>query len=88
MPKYKDILLHLRNQHKIKAALGDEKLEMIKGSIEVVMDSDKDLEPQKIEGSQYDIIMIDDASGENSMIVFYIVRTDFNIYTLAFKEFI
>jgi len=88
MPKYTNTLLHLRNQHKIRAVLGDEKLDIIKGSIEVVMNSDKDIEPQQIEGSKYDIIMIDDASGINSMIVFYIVKTDFNIYTLAFKEFI
>lgn len=88
MAKYTESLLHLRNQHKIRAVLGDEKLEIIKGSIEVVMDSDKDIEPQKIDGSKYDIIMIDDSSGINSMIVFYIIKVDFNIYTIAFKEFI
>lgn len=88
MPKYKNILLHLRNQHKIKAALGSKKLEIIKESIKSVMNSDKELEPQEIDGAIYDIIMIDDISGENDLIVFYIVKSEFNICKIAFKEFI
>jgi len=88
MPKYNNILLHLRNQHKIKAALGDEKLKRLKDSISEVMNSDKQIEPQQIDGSEYDIIMIDDVSGIDSMIVFYIIEAKFNIYKIAFKEFI
>ena len=85
MPKYK--LIHLRNQHKIKAVLGDEKLNRIKLSIQTFMDSNKELEPQGIEGSKYDVIVINDSSNKG-MISFYIIDSKFNIYTVAFKEFI
>jgi len=88
MPKHTNTLLNLRNQHKIKAALGDKKLNRIKDSIKAVMNSSEDIEPQQIEGSEYDIIMIDDVSGIDSMIVFYIIEAKFNIYKIAFKEFI
>jgi len=52
------------------------------------MNSSEDIEPQQIDGSEYDIIMIDDVSGIDSMIVFYIIEAKFNIYKIAFKEFI
>jgi len=88
MSKYNNTLIHLRNQHKIKAVLGEEKLKRLKDSISEVMNSDKQIEPQQIDGSKYDIIMIDDVSGIDSMIVFYIIEAKFNIYKIAFKEFI
>lgn len=86
--KYRDKLLFLRNQDKIKAALGDKKLEIIKASIQSVMDSDEEIEPQKIDGAPYDIMMIDDVSGEYDFVVFYIIKAEFSIYKIAFKEFI
>jgi len=88
MAKYSETLIHLRNQHKIKAVLGDEKLKIIKDSLQAVIDSNEDIKPEQIEGSKYNIIMIDDVSGENSMIAFYIIEAKFNIYRIAFKEFI
>jgi len=88
MLKYTNTLFNLRNQHKIKAVLGDSKLKRIKDSIQAAIDSDKDIELQQIDGSDYDIIMIDDISGINLIIVFYVIKAEFNIYKIAFKEFI
>ena len=88
MAKYRNILVNLRNKDKIKAVLGDEKLNRIKDSINALKNSNKDIEPEKIEGSKYDLIIIDDVSGIDSMIVFYVIESKFNIYKIAFKEFI
>lgn len=86
MPKR--ILIHLRNQHKIEAVLGASMLNRMKDSIQSFMDSENDLIEEQIEGSKYSVIMIEDVSGINSIIVFYIIKAEFSIYTIAFKEFI
>lgn len=83
----------LRRQDKIKAAFepkGDEILTRIKKSLADAFANYKDIEQhiETVDGEPYPLLCIDDAGHTFNMIVFYVVRKQYDVYTLAFKEFV
>ena len=81
----------LRNQEKIKSALGEDLLlrilDSLKQGFELWGDNiDKQIE--SVEGHPYPLLTLDDAQHSSNVIAFYVVKKQYNVYTLAFKEFI
>ena len=81
----------LRNQDKIRNALGEDLLlrllESLKQGFELWGDNiDKQIE--SVEGHPYPLLTLDDAQHSSNVIAFYVVKKQYNVYTLAFKEFI
>ena len=83
--------LVLRNQEKIKEAFGEDLLQRILKSVEQGLklygnDIDKEIETE--EGHPYPLLTLDDADHSFNVIAFYVVKKQYDVYTLAFKEFI
>lgn len=81
----------LRNQDKIRNALGEDLLlrilESLKQGFELWGDNiDKQI--KSVEGHPYPILTLDDAQHSSNAVAFYVVKKQFDVYTLAFKEFI
>lgn len=81
----------LRNQEKIKSALGEDLLlrilDSLKQGFELWGDNiDKQIE--SVEGHPNPLLTLDDAQHSSNVIAFYVVKKQYNVYTLAFKEFI
>lgn len=81
----------LRNQEKIKSALGEDLLlqilDSLKQGFELWGDNiDKQIE--SVEGHPYPLLILDDAQHSFNVVAFYVVKKQYNVYTLAFKEFI
>lgn len=81
----------LRNQQKIKDALGDELLQRILKSIRQGFEQygngiEKEIETA--EGHPYPLLILNDAGHSFNVIVFYVVKKQYDVYTLAFKEFV
>lgn len=81
----------LRNQDKIRNALGEDLLlrllESLKQGFELWGDNiDKQIE--SVEGHPYPLLTLDDAQHSSNAVAFYVVKKQFDVYTLAFKEFI
>lgn len=81
----------LRNQDKIRNALGEDLLlrilESLKQGFEL-WDDNIDKQIESIEGHPYPILTLNDAQHSSNVIAFYVVKKQYNVYTLAFKEFI
>lgn len=82
----------LRNQDRIKAHFepyGDEILERIKESLEQAFKSD-DIEKHidKAENEPYPILDVNDVGHSFGTILFYVIKKTYDVYLLAFKEFI
>ncbi|MEQ3162088.1 hypothetical protein AAA214_02920 [Parabacteroides goldsteinii] len=81
----------LRNQDKIRNALGEDLLlrllESLKQGFELWGDNiDKQIE--SVEGHPYPLLTLNDAGHSNNVVAFYVIKKQYNVYTLAFKEFI
>lgn len=76
----------LRNQQKIESVYpGTNK--RILNSLTAHFEAMNEIVPIE-SGEQYPIIIIEDTSKNNGMISFYIISILWDVYTLAFKEFI
>lgn len=83
----------LRNQEKIKAHFepnGDEILNRIKESLKNAFSSYDDIEKyiDDLENEPYPILCIEDVGHSFNMIAFYVIKKKYDVYNLAFKEFI
>lgn len=77
----------LRNQEKIKNTLGETELVRINRSLEYFFTHNSDV--LSIEDSvPYPLLSINDIVYSSCMIVFYVVGKKYDVYRLAFKEFI
>lgn len=82
----------LRNQWKIKEYFepyGDEMLNRIKKSLNDAF-SNKNIDSyiDNIENEPYPVLCINDAEHSFNMIAFYVISKKYDVYNLAFKEFI
>ena len=81
----------LRNKHKIIQHYnpgGDKILQRIILSLDNYFQKEVP-EPYKlIEDEKYPLLLIDDQGHTCALIVFYVIDIKFNVYRLAFKEFI
>lgn len=77
----------LRNQHKIKEAYGDDMMKRITDSLKAYFDRGN-IESHLCDNDEYKTIFIDDVGHTSNMIAFYILRIQFDVYNLAFKEFV
>ena len=81
----------LRNQDKIRNALGEDLLlrllESLKQGFEL-WDDNIDKQIESVEGHPYPLLTLNDAQHSSNVIAFYVVKKQYNVYTLAFKEFI
>ena len=83
----------LRNQEKIKAYFeenGDKILKRIKDSLDKEFSTYLDIEQhiEVVEGEPYPILNVDDAGHSFNTINFYVIRKQYDVYTLAFIEFV
>ena len=78
-------LMYLRNRHKVSDVYGDDILKMIEGSINKFNESGEPVESERIGNDKFKTFIIKDVWNTTA---FYIVDSSFNIYKLAFKEFI
>lgn len=81
----------LRNQNKIKESLGSDLLHRILNSLKQSFDLYGEIiesQFEYIDGHQYPILTINDASNTSNLISFYVIGKRYNVYHLAFKEFI
>lgn len=82
----------LRNQEKIKAYFepnGDEMLNRIKESLQIAFASGNvEQNISNWENEPYPILCINDAGHSFNMIAFYVLKKQYDVYKLAFKEFI
>jgi hypothetical protein len=76
----------LRNQQKIEAAYPGTIGRILK-SLSAHFESGKEILPME-SGEEFPIIVIDDIGHSMNMIAFYIIDIKFDVYRLAFKEFI
>lgn len=83
----------LRNKQKISDNLGPDILDRLIDSLECFVkesekgDIDKCIYP-KVNKEPYDTLLIGDTGNDNKMIAFYIVSITYDVYKLAFKEFL
>lgn len=82
----------LRNQEKIKSHFepyGEETLNRINESLKNAFSSN-DIENyiDNWENEPYPILCIDDIGHSFNMIAFYVLKKQYDVYNLAFKEFI
>ena len=81
----------LRNQHKITEAYSPEILKRIIKSLDVFFSGATSLHTNiHHDGGidKYPTLIIDDAEHTTNTIVFYIIGSKYDVYRLAFKEFI
>ena len=81
----------LRNQKKIKEALGEELLRRILESLEKGFKQygeDIEKEIEIVEDHPYPILTLNDAWHTFNLVDFYVIKKQYDVYTLAFKEFI
>lgn len=82
----------LRNQEKIKAHFepyGDEILERIKGSLnQAFMSKDVEKHIDKVDNEPYPILDVNDVGHTFGCILFYVIKKTYDVYLLAFKEFV
>jgi hypothetical protein len=76
----------LRNQKKISEAYSPEILERILKSLKKQFSDNKPLDIH--DGGRYPILLIDDVGHTCSLIAFHVIAVTFDVYNLAFKEFI
>ena len=76
----------LRNQEKIKNELGEDILKRIIKSLDVGFE--KPLLIREYEGERYPILTVNDAGHSVNILDFYVIGKEYDVYKLAFKEFI
>ena len=81
MPRYS-----LRNKHKIQAHYSKEILDRILCSLNEHFGNGYNIEQQG--HTPYNLITIIDIGNTCGFIVFYVIKKTFDVYNLAFKEFI
>ena len=76
----------LRNKKKIKESLGENVLKNIISSLDAEFSNNKKIE---LEGNEkYKMIAVNDLNHTCGLIIFYVIEERFDVYKLAFKEFI
>ena len=80
----------LRNQHKIAKAYSNQVLKRIIRSLDLYFGKKTNLDndTKLIEGDKYKTLFIDDIEHSTNIIAFYIIEQKYDVYRLAFKEFI
>lgn len=81
----------LRNQQKIREQLGESLLERMQQSLKFAFDKYGDNISCYItewENEPYPVLVVDDAGHSFNVVSFYVVRKMYDVYMLAFKEFI
>ena len=78
--------LALRNQKKIASAYSPEILERILKSLKKQFSDNKSLDVH--DGKPYPTLIIDDCGHTCALIAFYVIQIKYDVYNLAFKEFI
>lgn len=80
----------LRKQKKIKKELGNDLLKRMLDSLNEAFSTYSNIEDhiKPWEGESYSILSIGDSGHTSNMVAFYVIRKRFDVYTLAFKEFI
>lgn len=80
----------LRKQEKIKKELGDDLLKRMVDSLKKAFSTYSNIDDhiELWEGEPYPILTIDDSGHTSNMVAFYVIKKKFDVYTLAFKEFI
>lgn len=83
----------LRNKDRIKAHFGQDGEEIVKritDSLESFFNGSNDIKDFIVNepNHKFPILTIADAHHTSNLVSFYIVRVQFNVYTLAFREFI
>jgi len=78
----------LRNQEKIAKAFGEKQLVRMTISLNRHFKQSAEIQSTLIPGDKYETIVIDDTGHTSNLIAFYIIRKTFDVYNLAFKEFI
>lgn len=81
----------LRNRTKITDALGEEAVHRIEKSLTQHFAQPPALNPIPIKVAKeqpYPLLLVDDAEAEGHQIALYIIKKQYDVYTLAFKEFI
>ena len=77
----------LRNQDKIENAFPGLTKSII-ASLDKAFSGSRDMQVEAEKHEKYPIILIDDTGHPTGMIAFYIIKTRYDVYHLAFKEFI
>lgn len=81
----------LRKQKKISEKLGKDLLDRILLSLQKAFDhyGDRiDDQIEEVEGYPYPILTINDAGHSFNLISFFVIRKQYDVYTVAFREFI
>ena len=78
----------LRNAHKIIAHYDKDTYLRIRFAIHHYFFNNNKIESEKIENEKYETIIVDDPNHTCGLIVFYIIKKTYDVYNLAFKEFI
>lgn len=83
----------LRNQDKIKKHFepdGDEILDRLKNSLKEAFLTYENIEEfiEYWENEPYPVLCIGDAGNTSNSVAFYVIKKQYDVYTLAFKEFI
>lgn len=80
MPRYA-----LRNKRKIRKAFSEKKTQNIINSLKRGFpEGIKDI----YEGKPYSMISVEDLEHTSDIIIFYIIKKTYDVYQLAFKEFV
>lgn len=77
----------LRNQKKIEKAFPGLTKSII-ASLDKAFSGSRDVQVETEKHEKYPIILIDDARNPTGMIAFYVIKIRYDVYHLAFKEFI
>lgn len=80
----------LRNKHKIAIHYDNKTLNRILSSLEAEFDPNKefDLCIEINDNEPYEMISINDIGHTCGLIIFYVISKTYDVYLLAFKEFI
>lgn len=81
----------LRKQKKIREQLGQELLDRILLSLQKAFEHYGDMidsQIEEVEGYPYPILTVDDAGHTFNLVSFFVIRKQYDVYTVAFREFI
>lgn len=81
----------LRNQKKICEQLGKDLLDRILLSLQKALEyyGDRiDSQIEEVEGYPYPVLTVDDAGHSFNLVSFFVIRKRYDVYTVAFHEFI
>lgn len=78
----------LRNRHKLYEAYGDEALKRITESLNAHFKEHAIIQFEVLADDKYPTMSIDDKGHTCGLILFYVIKTNFDVINLAFREFI